>query len=340
MYLSHNIVNYLVRLEHARTLVSTNTTAQASQKIIAERDGKNIFFFANDLGIKITLKEGIKAIHGELSSDDDFRKQLIDNLVACQKFAQSLSESKDIRIDKNTFLQLNETISRGLAQGDKIGFREPQTEFAKIYDDLIESVAPEHIGIATEPVLEQFLSEAYSLEGVNEIYRISELLFKLIRLQPFGAFNKITIGFVAEVFLGRTLGHKHNYYSPGEFLCQKQVQINQAFAHPELPTAEVVWHELFLENLSSSFEELALKFKQESEAQENHANKPFLDLNKRQLKILKYLQTIPTVKREDYVQMMNVSPMTAYRDINQLMKHKLIRATGNGRGTKYLLASR
>jgi hypothetical protein len=34
----------------------------------------------------------------------------------------------------------------------------------------------------------------------------------------------------------------------------------------------------------------------------NTNSQPLLDLNKRQLKILRYLQTIPTVKREEYCQ--------------------------------------
>ena len=74
--------------------------------------------------------------------------------------------------------------------------------------------------------------------------------------------------------------------------------------------------------------------------EDKSSKKPFLDLNKRQLKILRYLQTIPTVKREDYVQMMDVSTMTAYRDLTELMEKKLVKLEGQGRGTKYMLSNR
>ena len=76
------------------------------------------------------------------------------------------------------------------------------------------------------------------------------------------------------------------------------------------------------------------------EEEKRNTSQPFLDLNKRQLKILRYLQNIPTVQRDDYCQMMDVSTMTAYRDLNDLVSKKLIKVEGQGRGTKYKLASR
>ncbi|MCA9382649.1 DeoR family transcriptional regulator, partial [Candidatus Dojkabacteria bacterium] len=65
-----------------------------------------------------------------------------------------------------------------------------------------------------------------------------------------------------------------------------------------------------------------------------------LDLNKRQLKILRYLQNVPQVKREDYVHMMNVSTMTAYRDLQGLVDKDLLKVYGKGRGTKYSLVNK
>ena len=67
---------------------------------------------------------------------------------------------------------------------------------------------------------------------------------------------------------------------------------------------------------------------------------PFLNLNKRQLKILKYLQKISQIKREEYVEIMEVSTMTAYRDLDELVKKGLLKVSGQGRSTRYILASK
>jgi predicted HTH transcriptional regulator len=102
-----------------------------------------------------------------------------------------------------------------------------------------------------------------------------------------------------------------------------------------------LWIERFVKSMARDVEEQKNEIdKQMAEEQEKNAKQPFLDLNKRQLKILKYLQTIPTVKREDYCAMMDVSTMTAYRDLDDLVNKKLIKVEGRGRGTKYMLVSR
>jgi len=38
--------------------------------------------------------------------------------------------------------------------------------------------------------------------------------------------------------------------------------------------------------------------------------------------------------------MMDVSTMTAYRDLTELMEKKLVKLEGQGRGTKYMLSNR
>ena len=72
---------------------------------------------------------------------------------------------------------------------------------------------------------------------------------------------------------------------------------------------------------------------------ERAKKQPFLDLNPRQLKVLRYLQNVPYIKREDYCHMMDVSTMTAFRDVNDLVRKKLLKVEGQGRGTKYRLST-
>jgi Fic family protein len=100
------------------------------------------------------------------------------------------------------------------------------------------------------------------------------------------------------------------------------------------------WLERFILNLNAAVKEDKDKILGLVNTSKNTSKQPFLDLNRRQLKILRYLQTIPTVKREDYVQMMDVSTMTAFRDLTDLVEKKLLRVEGRGRGTKYLLLNR
>jgi hypothetical protein len=64
-----------------------------------------------------------------------------------------------------------------------------------------------------------------------------------------------------------------------------------------------------------------------------------IDLNERQLKLLKLLQQKVYIRRNEYVKLFKVSPMTAYRDLNYLAEKKLIAPKGQGKSTSYSLTS-
>lgn len=59
--------------------------------------------------------------------------------------------------------------------------------------------------------------------------------------------------------------------------------------------------------------------------------------NKRQLKLLDYLEHTNKITREEFAKMMGVSFMTAFRDLKGLLKENYIEQQGVGRGTFYLL---
>ncbi len=65
-----------------------------------------------------------------------------------------------------------------------------------------------------------------------------------------------------------------------------------------------------------------------------------LDLNDRQLKLLKLLQQKVFIKRREYIKLFKVSPMTAYRDLNFLQEKNLLVLTGNGKSTTYTLSTK
>jgi Fic family protein len=173
-----------------------------------------------------------------------------------------------------------------------------------------------------------------------------------LRISPLMVLNKITIIALTDYLL-----YKNNYLQSTFIPISRNFDIYedeyieawnssiQGKLNPE--TGEVheledltLWLERFTRNLSHDILEVREIFNRKIGDDQKSIKQPFLDLNKRQLKILRYLQTIPTVKREDYIQMMDVSTMTAFRDLNQLVKKKLLKIEGKGRGTKYMLSSR
>ena len=187
---------------------------------------------------------------------------------------------------------------------------------------------------------------------VNSIIRIAVFIYRLIRISPFLYLNKLTVIAVADYLLYKN-GYVHKTYIPisRNFDIYEDDYIecwNHALQGKLDPKTQTViemeditiWLERVIRNISNDFVEVREAQYSKISDTEKGVRQPFLDLNKRQLKILRYLQTIPTLKREDYVQIMDVSTMTAFRDLSELVKKKLLKIEGRGRGTKYMLANR
>ena len=176
---------------------------------------------------------------------------------------------------------------------------------------------------------------------MHNIIRIAVLLYRLIRISPFIVANKLTLIAVADFLLFKN-GYIDRTYFPStrNFYVYEDEYLEawtQSIEHNENMT---LWIERFVRNLANDMVDTREEVQKNLQEETRSIKQPFLDLNKRQLKILRYLQTIPTVKREDYVQMMDVSTMTAFRDLNELVSKKLLKVEGKGRGTRYMLYNR
>ena len=159
---------------------------------------------------------------------------------------------------------------------------------------------------------------------------------------PFRNLNKLSIIATTQFLL-----QKNRYLNPYGIAVSKIFDKNNALFINTLKTCLndenenlTGWLEVFTNSLSDEYKTLLSKMQELSQVQSKVEEKPFMDMNKRQLKILRYLQSIPTVKREDYIQMFDVSTMTAYRDLTALVKKKLLKIEGEGRATHYKLSNR
>lgn len=63
----------------------------------------------------------------------------------------------------------------------------------------------------------------------------------------------------------------------------------------------------------------------------------FIDLTARQVKGLSYLKEKEIISREIYAKLNDISAITSYRDLNDMLKKGYIHVTGIGKGTKYIL---
>lgn len=341
--INNKVLTNIVKIE--RLLVSIElleiSTTQ-SLKLKANTKVLNIFHFAHMISYNLSLNDAEKISEGKLYNQENINNILLNNLRNSHEFIRSSLQDEYIDIDSSILLHINKILLSNWKEVWDVKFRNPQliedtqwNDWTRLTDRTIEPLK-----------LQDELKSAFdwykiSAQKVYVLIRISALIFRLIQLAPFSYLNKFTI-ISAVDFLFKKYGYSSNDYLSAFRLFDTHNSNFMAIIEKiniENQNDITVWIESFTDALHSELQALMEDVKSIA-LDSTSSKKTFLDLNKRQLKILKYLQTIPTVKREDYVQVMDVSTMTAFRDLNDLVTKKLLKVDGRGRSTKYMLINR
>jgi hypothetical protein len=352
--LSHTIINNLIKLE---TEKATTELQKLEDQVAAEMKARakalNLFHLGHLIGVNLTLKDAEKIAEGKRIHTEDARGVILTNFRNVIEFVRSSVSDSYVDIDLNILLHLNKLMLTDWREPWEAKFRTGGEQVDSSFDSWLDirdkNIDPVNIENELNELINWYKSNSTK---INPTIRIAVFLYRLLRISPFMVLNKITVIAVADYLL-----YKNSYIQKtfvpttrnfdiyeDEYLEAWTNAVQGSLDTESQQAADLdnvtLWIERFSRNLSNDIQEVKTVLREKVHEETKSAKQPFLDLNKRQLKILRYLQTIPTVKREDYVQMMDVSTMTAFRDLSDLVEKKLLRIEGRGRGTKYMLRSR
>lgn len=341
--INDKILNELIRLEILKTEIkSMDIDTRGKQSMMNKVKSTNMFHLAHMIGVELTIKDAEKAVEGKRVVTQDARGVVLNNFKNAMDFNRVEGSEGYDEMDLNVILHLNKLLLSEWREEWDSKLRIGGEEIESTLDNWLELVNKETQPSYVQEELVSIIDWYKSTKGkIHPIIRISGVIFCLVRLAPFVVLNKLTVitlidyllcknGYSEETFLPSVRNFDMNdseYMESWNYAWQNENDIT-------------LWIERFVTNLANDYEFMKEDIEKILHQDQKSSKQPFLDLNKRQLKILRYLQTIPTVKREDYVQMMDVSTMTAFRDLDDLLHKKLIKVEGQGRGTKYMLMSR
>lgn len=166
--------------------------------------------------------------------------------------------------------------------------------------------------------------------------RASILMFEMIEKAPFVVTNQITT-LIALSTLAKTEKKNPGLTVPyAKIINYLKDDIGSAFKLAKsrrdlTPFIEAVLYStsLHLVELESAYQDVY-----ENKVKKHGAlNEKF---NRRQVKALDYLETNKRISRDEYAKLMKVSFMTAYRDLQELVKQDYLKQEGVGRGTTYV----
>lgn len=342
-HITDKLLSNIVKAEVATSTSRLSELAyNARSKLTLESKGINLFHLAHMLQVSITVKDAEKLAEGRKLELDTEKLQLLTNFRNILEFNRSNVAESYTDLDPTVLLHLNKIILTGWKESWEVKLRAHGDNLDPTYDDWF-NYADQQLSVdQVQPQLSEVLDWFHqSKSHVNDLIRIGVLVKRLVEIMPFVAGNKFTIIAATDLLLNQ-FGYAHTAQVP--VVRNFDVAANDYGQMWDITNRSqdlTQWLELFVGNISQEIRDAkhSIDTAREEEEKKN-TSQPFLDLNKRQLKILRYLQNIPTVKREDYCQMMDVSTMTAFRDLSDLVRKKLLKVEGQGRGTRYMLVSR
>lgn len=340
--INEKILKSIVEIERLRVWFQQNQYVIETEKELHNwANIQNLFHLAHMIGVEISIKDAEKALAGNKISTGDYRGTILTNYKNCIEYFDKAFSSSYVSFDVNLLLHINQILLADWADTWKGKIRTTAEEKDNYLENWssIEDTSIEPIRVQNELInLLEWINT--NSNDTHEVIKSTILLYYLMRLRPLVILNKVSIITFLQAFL-----LKNAYLLKIPFpLFRTFDQSNDLFLESALNAKENEDLTILIERVASSIAlgmmDAKNKISKFERIAEEKTSKPFLDLNKRQLKILRYLQTIPTVRREDYVQMMNVSPMTSFRDLRVLVKKKLLKVEGEGRSTKYMLVNR
>jgi Fic family protein len=342
-YISNQVLNNLIEIEVTRADLKKFSLEEESYKKYEDDSFiENMMHAANILGIPQTFKDIQRFAEMKVEIGDDVSKRVLNNYRNVLEYLKANESNNYVDINVNMLIHLNKLLitnwkeewEAGLRNDDKINLS---------YDDLGEFLDTS-VGLMNihDEVQENIDWYKNNITRIHPLIRTAVLVYRLIRIMPFRNLNKLSIIAVTHFLLQKN-----------RYLYKSNISINKAFDKNNILLINSLrttlndenenltnWIETFTNVLTGEYKEILSKYEQVGHISNKSEEKSLLHLNKRQLKILRYLQSIPTVKREDYIQMFDVSTMTAYRDLNALVNKKLLRVEGEGRATHYKLSNR
>lgn len=339
---SDKVVNNLVKIERSKTILeNTELSYNIKQKIGTTTKSYDMLYFANILGLEVTLKDAEKLLSSQkLDGVDEIRSIILKNFKNVLDFNRSNVADTYSEFDKPIILHISKLMLNQWKETWEANIRSLSEKLDDRWDSYLhlrdQSIDVNSIEMEVAELVEWY---KYSIPTIIPIVRIAIVMYRLMEIAPFNAGNKfILLGIMDYLFLKNGFGGK-TYSSVVKSIITNEEKFTKGYEIVRKTYDLSHWIDIFTSITLKELMDTREDIQDFVATEEKSKQQPFLNLNKRQLKALKYLQNVPTIKREDYCHMMDVSTMTAFRDLNDLVSKKLIKIEGRGRGTKYKLTN-
>lgn len=339
--LTHKMVHHIVKLEGSvKDIKDTLLPTLTQRELLLRMAGENLHGVGKLAGLEIPFKEAEKISRGKTLISPGTPEMVLSNFRSTSDFIYSSSNDKYISLSASLLLHLNKLLTKGLVdEWDTGRFKNVSDDVIDKYDCWCGNQKREVQNVDFQQHFTEVLNWFQETRFlIHPIIKIGCVIYELFQTYPFVSGNQLTIVATVELLFEKSRHSLGGLFPVSRnFVLYEEEYLEAMKLSAEKNDDVTVWIERFIRGISLDLVSLKNEVVMLEEEKMKKKKNKLLDLNSRQLKLVRYLRHKPKIYRREYVKMMGVSTMTAYRDINELVKRKIIEIRGGGRSTYYIL---
>ncbi len=331
------LVNIASIERNISSIVSNEINFNSKNRLSNEVLFDDLYAINGALNLGLTLGDVKKISFGR--EPESKAAQLLSNVKQVFDYIKNNYKKSDIPFNYNLFQHVVKLLQSDILEVWDIGkIRSQGDELFKQFelsnqpysnDSSINDIAESIIWIEEE-------------KNIHPIVKSVVFLYILNKSSPFLGLNLIS-----SLLMWRIILEKYHYGNNFSIPLFKTLNINQDKLTDTLNLSFMDSHDVTLTDIITHSTILLNKVIKDYKEEHIHTDyydvktaSNQLDLNDRQIKILKLLQEKVSLRRKDYIKLFHVSSMTAYRDLNFLVDSKMLIISGQGKSTTYTLYSK
>lgn len=291
------------------------------------------------IGNPIGYTKSLDVQRGKVMPSQRQKYRIFTNYRSVHDYIDSYTQAEYIKPSLDLSFHLNRLALKGIVDDWELGkLRNFSDKPNEIYDTWYK-----HRDFYPSIDTKKYFEEVFEwIENpkvkINKLIQLSCLLYELIDKAPFNSGNQIT-SILTMTILSKAYGYNPNNLIPFAKLLQFiDSDLSAALKIAKNKRDITVFIEAFLYTLSLTSTSVVNMCKETYDFKVKRTSKLQEEFNPRQIRILDYLEVEKRVSRQEYAKIMGISFMTAFRDLQELLKKDMITQKGNGRGTYYTLS--
>lgn len=332
-------IDYLIKIELAvQDIKSTKLPREHLDDLTRDIFADELHSVGQLVGFNLSMDDAQKISEGKVLPSKKEQFRLFSNYRSALEFVQMYTPEDSLKPSTELMMHINQLVLDRIAeQWELATFRNFSDAPIEEFDDWYK-----YKSIYPNQDLSHFFEELIlwvtsSKDKTHKLIKTLIFIYQAIDRAPLLAGNQLTTLIMTQIFL-KTFGYSpHTSLLIARPLTILDESFDQAMKLTRSEKDLTPFIEGLLYAISLRADEIRLEFSKTFDKKVREHGKLTEIFNKRQIKMLDYMENTERISRQDYHKITGVSFMTAYRDLQDLVEKGYLESKGVGRGTYYTL---